>query len=273
MTSSQSSWRSHLGERTSGTSRGKGSGSPSGFLELLMTRHSRGPSSHLPGSTGPRTSTSRSDAGARSVAPGQPKLDGASASRRNVVTPSSEELRSRDFRSSRRKPARTPLRPELIDEARGAAATGSLSEEEFLDLFTETFPGATWLDGGRDDRPTAPPEELHPHDYVVVGGGKYNLEELERWLSELRSEPRILTGTGRGAEAKLRELRPNAQAAELRSELYGARAGTCQVEALVGTALAGTTLVLVGTGSRVAEARSVLRRFPASVLPPLVELP
>lgn len=151
------------------------------------------------------------------------------------------------------------------------------SERKFLRRLEGSFPGSEWIDHAGSE----PEEDVHfddrafssfdpssledPIAYVVVGGMKYDLEALTAWaLTGEGAGKTLYTGQGRGAETKLREIRPDVRVLPVRKELYGKKALTVQPEELACMTLRsplGTyRCALAGEGSRAKTAYAVFAR-------------
>lgn len=106
-----------------------------------------------------------------------------------------------------------------------------------------------------------------------IGGEKFDSEPIEEYLSRLPKKSIVVTGNGRGAEervqteAKLRGLKvivPPLQVNHFVGNEHGRlQALHLQVVDVYVQALLGGTLVLVGKGYRIDEARGMLSRSSA----------
>lgn len=165
----------------------------------------------------------------------------------------------------------------LSEDAVGAAQAGSspgASDTQASPPSASTSPDASLpVEAVSSASDALPQGGTGGYDFVVIGGGKYDLKKFKGWLRTLGSDTRFVTGSGkRGPEQELLELRPDTDEWELRPDLFGTRARDAQAEALVAHALRGATLVLVGTGARVTIAKNVLKRLGTAAPVPL-ELP
>ncbi len=177
-----------------------------------------------------------------------------------------------------------------IPRSRQHDNTPPSNEKKIFAALERYFKGAEWVgppsaststgeSGSQPHRGSFPTPDALPsggtgaYNFVVIGASKYDLKKFKGWLRKLGSDTRFVTGSGkRGPEELLLELRSDTEEWELRSDLYGPRARDAQVEALVGQALVGATLVLVGTGARVTLAKNVLKRL-GQYAPTPLELP
>lgn len=87
---------------------------------------------------------------------------------------------------------------------------------------------------------------------AVIGAQKFDLQELERWMRSLPRDTLLVTGDGRGAEQRVRELGSElgirVDVPELRPDWFGPKARDCQVEQIL--AATSGDVVVVGKGSR-----------------------
>lgn len=106
-----------------------------------------------------------------------------------------------------------------------------------------------------------------------IGGEKFDSDPIEEYLTRLPKKSIVVTGNGRGAEervqteAKLRGLKvvvPPLQVNQFVGNEIGRRqALKLQVVDVYVQALLGGTLVLIGKGYRIDEARDMLTRSTA----------
>lgn len=125
------------------------------------------------------------------------------------------------------------------------------------------FPGSEWAHTHDDhiDGRNPGPDSSHPGSIGVIGGAKFDEASLVTWLRSLPRDVILVTGNGRGSEAKVRELAEElglrVDVPELRKDLFGTKAMDCQVEQVIN---ASSPLVLIGTGGRVTKAKDWLKR-------------
>lgn len=151
-------------------------------------------------------------------------------------------------------------------------------------------PSASTLSGHVDE---VPPDTLllqrgtGAYDFVFVCGTAYDQQALKEWLQQ-NQQARILTAPTRlrkdgtpfmnpggipQAEAMIAAYVDSAEQLDPLPELFGDRAGEVMPERLVSQAFGDkATLVLLGEGGKVKQARQVLSRFPDRVWPELLEL-
>src|SRR3990167_3074957 len=97
---------------------------------------------------------------------------------------------------------------------------------------------------------------------AVIGGTKYDSAALERWLRSLPQDTVIVTGNGRGAEQRVRELGAElglrVDVPALHPERYGRKALDIQVSYVM--SMTAGDIVVIGAGSRPSKAREWFKR-------------
>jgi len=138
----------------------------------------------------------------------------------------------------------------------------------FEERLQRAFPGSEWVVSSDSDYAPASIAGQNPSTETevrpalgVIGGAKFDEASLHNWLRSLPRDTVLVTGNGRGAEAKTRELAGElglrVDVPELKKDMYGTKAMDCQVEAIM---CACGPYVLVGRGGRVTKARDWLKR-------------
>ena len=175
---------------------------------------------------------------------------------------------------------------------------GVYTRPDFSTLLQQSFPGSEWVPTDGSSREHLGPDSLHPgtlgqfgpdsirpspastvpvassqpstgplppggaRAVAVIGGTKYDSAALERWIRSLLPDTVIVTGNGRGAEQRVRELGTElglrVDVPALHPERYGRKALEIQVSYVLG--MTAGDIVVVGAGSRPSKAREWFKR-------------
>jgi hypothetical protein len=98
-----------------------------------------------------------------------------------------------------------------------------------------------------------------PPSLTIIGGTKYDEDELNEYLDGLHEETGLIVGDGRGAEVKAVDIWGSARIVQVDPDVYGKNARKVNVEQVLSYD-PSSPLLLVGSGERVKQAEAWLKR-------------